>query len=61
MNKQAGAKLYWRRDQEPDLYRIYRSDANSGDKRTVDGDLSAGTEECRLHYTYGKKYRFLII
>lgn len=36
MNKQAGVKFYWRRDQEPDLYRIYRSDANSGDKRSVD-------------------------
>lgn len=36
MNKQAGVKFYWRKDQDPDQYRIYRSDVNSGDKRTVD-------------------------
>lgn len=36
MNKQAGVKFYWRKDQEPDQYRIYRSDVDSGDKRSVD-------------------------
>jgi len=36
MNKQAGVKFYWRRDQDPDQYRIYRSEVNSGDKRAVD-------------------------
>lgn len=36
MNKQAGVKFYWRKDQDPDQYRIYRSDANSSDRRPVD-------------------------
>ncbi|MCQ4830356.1 DUF3320 domain-containing protein [Hungatella sp. SL.1.14] len=36
INKQAGVKFYWRRDQEPDQYRIYRSEANSSDKRSSD-------------------------
>lgn len=36
MNKQAGVKFYWRKDQDPDQYRIYRRDMNSGDKRTAD-------------------------
>lgn len=33
MNKQAGAKFYWRKNQHPDQYRIYRSDVNSSDRR----------------------------
>lgn len=36
MNKQAGVKFYWRRDQDPDQYRIYRNDMNSIDRRSVD-------------------------
>ena len=36
MNKQAGVKFYWRKDQDPDQYRIYRRDMNSGDKRSAD-------------------------
>ena len=36
MNKQAGIKFYWRKDQDPELYRTYRIDANSADKRSVD-------------------------
>lgn len=36
MNKQVGVKFYWRKDQDPDQYRIYRSDVNSGDRRPVD-------------------------
>ncbi|MGN0135816.1 DUF4011 domain-containing protein [Anaerotignum sp.] len=36
MNKQAGVKFYWRKDQDPELYRVYRNDANSGDRRTMD-------------------------
>lgn len=36
MNKQAGVKFYWRKDQEPDQYRICRSEVNSSDKRSID-------------------------
>lgn len=36
MNKQAGIKVYWRKDQDPDMYRVYRVDVDSGDKRSVD-------------------------
>lgn len=36
MNKQGGVKFYWRKDQDPDQYRIYRLDVDSGDKRSVD-------------------------
>lgn len=36
MNKQAGAKFYWRKDQDPVQYRIYRMDVNSGEKRSAD-------------------------
>lgn len=36
MNKQAGAKFYWRKDQDPELYRIYRREDNSSDKRSAD-------------------------
>lgn len=36
MNKQAGVKFYWRKDQDPDQYRIYRMDMNSSDKRPAD-------------------------
>lgn len=36
MNKQAGIKVYWRKDQEPDRYRVYRIDSDLSDKRTVD-------------------------
>ena len=36
MNRQAGVKFYWRKDQNPDQYRVYRTDVISGDKRSVD-------------------------
>ena len=36
MNKQARVKFYWRKDQDPDQYRVYRRDMNSGDKRSAD-------------------------
>jgi len=36
MNKQAGVKFYWRKDQDPEQYRIFRRDMNSGDKRSAD-------------------------
>lgn len=36
MNKQAGVKFYWRKDQNPDQYRVYRNDVNSADKRYID-------------------------
>lgn len=36
MNRQAGVKFYWRKDQNPDQYRVYRTDMISGDKRSVD-------------------------
>ena len=35
-NKQAGTKFYWGDNQDIDEYRVYRSDANSDDKRSVD-------------------------
>lgn len=36
INKQSGVKFYWRRDQDPDMYRKYRMDSNLSDKRSVD-------------------------
>lgn len=36
VNKQAGVKFCWRKEQNPDQYMVYRNDMNSGDKRTVD-------------------------
>ena len=36
MNKQAGVKFYWRKDQDPDQYRICRNEVNSSDKRAAD-------------------------
>lgn len=36
LNKQAGVRFYWRKDQEPDMYRVYRMDIVSAEKRTVD-------------------------
>lgn len=36
LSKQSGVKFFWRKDQDPDQYRIYRNDVNSGDKRSVD-------------------------
>lgn len=36
LNKQAGVRFYWRKDQEPDMYRMYRMDIVSAEKRTVD-------------------------
>lgn len=36
MNKQAGIKVYWRKDQDPDGYRAYRIDSDLSDKRSVD-------------------------
>lgn len=36
MNKQAGIKVYWRKDQDPDGYRVYRIDSDLSDKRSVD-------------------------
>ncbi len=36
MNKQAGVRFYWKKDQEQELYRVYRVDINSQDKRSVD-------------------------
>ena len=36
MNKQAGVKFYWRKDQDPNQYRSYRSEVSSGDKRSID-------------------------
>jgi hypothetical protein len=35
-NKQAGVKVYWRKDQDPDTYRVYRSEINSDEKRLPD-------------------------
>lgn len=34
-NRQSGTIFYWRKDQNPDMYRIYRLDINSGDRRSV--------------------------
>lgn len=36
LNKQAGVKFCWRKDQDPDQYSIYRNDVNSKDKRSGD-------------------------
>lgn len=36
VNKQSGVKFYWRKDQDPELYRVYRKDADSGEKRSAD-------------------------
>ncbi len=36
VNKQSGVKFYWRKDQDYDLYRTYRVDATSDDKRGPD-------------------------
>ena len=36
MNKQAGCKFYWCREQDPDQYRICRTETSSGDKRSAD-------------------------
>lgn len=36
MNKQNGVKFYWRKDQDPVQYVVYRNDVNSGDKRSAD-------------------------
>lgn len=36
INKQAGVKFYWCKEQDPDQYRVYRNDTNSGDKRSID-------------------------
>ena len=36
MNKQAGAKFYWRPDQQYDDYRVYRVDANTQDRRSAE-------------------------
>lgn len=36
MNKQAGAKFFWCKDQDPNQYIVYRNDMNSGDRRSVD-------------------------
>lgn len=35
-NKQAGVKFYWRKDQDPKQYKIYRSSVNFDDKRSAD-------------------------
>lgn len=35
-NGQAVVKFYWRKEQEPDQYRVYRDDGNSGDRRSED-------------------------
>jgi hypothetical protein len=35
-NRQSGVKVYWRKDQDPDTYKIYRSDMNSDEKRSPD-------------------------
>lgn len=36
VNKQGGVKFYWRKDQSPDTYRIFRKDTNQADKRSSD-------------------------
>lgn len=36
MNKQDGVKFYWRKDQDPNQYRVYRNDVSLGDKRSID-------------------------
>lgn len=35
-NKQNGVKFYWKNDQDPDTYSIYRIDVNLDDKRKLD-------------------------
>ena len=35
-NKQNGVKFFWREDQNPDTYNIYRNDLDIDDKRSVD-------------------------
>lgn len=35
-NKQAGVKFIWKKDQNPDVYRMYRLEQNSDDKRYPD-------------------------
>jgi hypothetical protein len=34
--KQSGIKFVWRRDQDPNTYRVYRIDVAAGDKRSAD-------------------------
>ena len=36
LNKQAGVKFYWRKDQDPERYAIYRIDEKGSDKRSVE-------------------------
>ena len=36
LNRQAGVKFYWCKDQEPESYWMYRKDADSGEKRSMD-------------------------
>lgn len=36
LNRQAGVNLYWRKDQEPEQYDVYRNDASSGERRSGD-------------------------
>lgn len=36
MNKQAGVRFYWRRDQDPAQYGLYRMDVDGSDKRTAE-------------------------
>ena len=36
MNKQAGVKFYWRKDQDQQLYRSFRRDTDSSDRRSPD-------------------------
>lgn len=36
LNRQAGVKFYWRKDQEPESYRTYRKDTDFGEKRSMD-------------------------
>ena len=35
-NKQSGVKFYWRKDQDPDMYSVFRTDTNSDYKRSAD-------------------------
>ena len=35
-NKQNGIKYYWREDQNPETYSIFRIDADKSDKRSID-------------------------
>mgnify|MGYP001025621888 FL=1 len=36
INKQAGVKFCWRKDQDPNQYIVYRNDINCDDRRSVD-------------------------